>query len=163
MFITNQGKIILQIGEFFMTNWGKCYCKLGQLHSVTNWGKSYYKFGQLFLLKIGANVITNWGNLIIITSWSKFYYKSGQLTNQGNSYYKQGQLLQIGAIFITNWGITKASAQRICKISYEIQKHTYSAILSECCGLKITRNVNNILTLSSTFIEQIGNHYRTRK
>ena len=54
MFITNQGKIILQIGEFFMTNWGKYYYKLRQLHFIINWGKSYYKLGQLFLLQIGA-------------------------------------------------------------------------------------------------------------
>ena len=48
MFITNQGKIILQIGEFFMTNWGKYYYKLGQLHFIINWGKSYYKFPANF-------------------------------------------------------------------------------------------------------------------
>ena len=56
---------------------------LGQLRFIANWGKCYYKLGQLFLLKIGASVITYWGILII--------------TNQG-SCYKLGQpLLQIGA------------------------------------------------------------------
>ena len=63
----------------------------------------YYKLGQPFF-------ITNWGSLII-TNQGKFYYKSGQLlqiratviTNWG-SYYKLGQtLLQIRAA-ITNWG-----------------------------------------------------------
>ena len=57
-----------------------------------------------------ANVITNWGSLFI-TKWGRRYYKLGQLlqiwasviTNWG-SYYKLGQtLLQIGAA-ITNWG-----------------------------------------------------------
>ena len=86
---------------------------LGQLRFIANWGKCYYKLGQLFLLKIGASVITYWGSLII-TNQGKFYYKSGQLlqiratviTNWG-SYYKLRQtLLQIRAA-ITNWGITK--------------------------------------------------------
>ena len=65
------------------------YYKLGQA-CVTNWGSFvYYELGQTLsqigvasLLQISASVVTNWG-----------------------SYYKLGQLLQIGAI-ITNWGIT---------------------------------------------------------
>ena len=61
----------------FITNWGKCYYKLGQLSYykmrkllqikatvITNWN-SYYKLGQL--LQIGA-IITNWG---IILSFEK--------------------------------------------------------------------------------------------
>ena len=71
--------------------------------------KLYHKLGN-FLLPIGASVITNWGSLII-TNQGKFYYKSGQLlqiratviTDWG-SYYKLGQtLLQIRTA-ITNWG-----------------------------------------------------------
>ena len=55
----------------FITNWDKCYYKLGQFiyykmgqallqigAAITNWGKRYYKSGQL--LQIGA-IITNWG------------------------------------------------------------------------------------------------------
>ena len=57
-FITNWGSfILLQIvasaitnwGSFFITHWGKCYYKLGQLN--------YYKSGQI-LLQIRA-AITN--------------------------------------------------------------------------------------------------------
>ena len=51
---------------------------------------SYYKLGQLFYYKLGQEVITNWGSFVI--------------TNWGNFYYKLGQVLQIGARFITNWG-----------------------------------------------------------
>ena len=64
------------------------YYKLGQLCFVTNQGKRCYKLGQ------------------------QHYYKLGQIllqveaptTNQGNLYYKIGQLLQTGAKCITNWG-----------------------------------------------------------
>ena len=47
------------LGQGFITNWGKCYYKLEQL--------SYYKMGQT-LLQIRATVITYWGS----------YYKLGQ-------------------------------------------------------------------------------------
>ena len=58
----------------------------------------YYKYGKtcvtnwasFVLLQIRPNVVTNSGSFII-TNWSKFCYKLGQL-------------LQIGAKFITNWG-----------------------------------------------------------
>ena len=72
------GNFLLQIGAaFFITNWDKCYYKLGQLN--------YYKSGQL--LQIRATVITNWDS----------YYKLGQtllqiraaITNWSN-YYKLG-------------------------------------------------------------------------
>ena len=55
--------------------------KLGQA-CVTNWG-------SFVLLQIRTNVVTNWGNFII--------------TNQGKFCHKIGQLLQIGAKYITNW------------------------------------------------------------
>ena len=56
--------------------------------------------------------IINWGKLVLQIGAALFYYKLGQtllqigaaITNEGNRYYKIGQLLQIGAIFITNWG-----------------------------------------------------------
>ena len=57
------------------------------------------------------NVLTN---LVIINWGSFFYYKLGQvdllqirggITNWGKVYYKLGQVLQIGAKFITNWGM----------------------------------------------------------
>ena len=69
------------------------YYKLGQ-RGITNWGS--------FLLQIGANAYYKLGQL--------FYYKLGQgllqigagITNWGKFYYKLGQVLQIGAKFITN-------------------------------------------------------------
>ena len=39
--------VITNWGSFFITNWGKCYCKLGQLN--------YYKSGQV-LLQIRAAI-----------------------------------------------------------------------------------------------------------
>ena len=58
---------------------------------LQNWGNFVLlQIGQLFLLQIGASVITSWGNLIIANQ-GKFYYKSGQ------------PLLQIGTA-IKNWG-----------------------------------------------------------
>ena len=78
------------MGNFSLPIGASVITKLGQFRFTTNWGKRYYRLEQLFLLQIGASVITNWGSLII--------------TNQGNRYYKFGQtLLQIRAA-ITNWG-----------------------------------------------------------
>ena len=62
--------------------------------------------------------ITNWGKLLLKIGAALFYYKLGQTllqigaaslngaasTNLSCRYYKIGQLLQIGAKFITNWG-----------------------------------------------------------
>ena len=45
---------------------------------------------NIYKLKIGQACVTNWGSFII--------------KNWRNRYYKIGQLLQIGAKFITNWG-----------------------------------------------------------
>ena len=59
------------------------YYKLGQA-CVPNWG-------SLVLLKIRANVVTNWDSFII-TNWAKCCYKLGQ------------SFLQIGEKSITNWG-----------------------------------------------------------
>ena len=57
--------VLLQIGPaFFITDWCKCYYKLGQ--------PNYYKSGQL--LHIRATVITN---------RDKLYYKLGQLLQIG--------------------------------------------------------------------------------
>ena len=41
------------------------------------------------------------------------------ITNNGNSYYKIGQILQIGAKFITNWGIYYKLAQLLQIWAYE--------------------------------------------
>ena len=61
----------------FITNWGKCYYKMGQLN-YDKLGQVYYKSGQL--LQIRLTIITN-----------------------GDSYYKLGQtLLQIRAA-TTSW------------------------------------------------------------
>ena len=60
------------------------YYKLGQVY-ITNRG-SFVTVGVALLFQIGASIVTNWGS----------YYKSG------NRYYKIGQLLQIGAMFIKN-------------------------------------------------------------
>ena len=65
------------------------YYKLGQA-CFTNWG-------SFVLLQIRTNAVTNLGSFII-TNWGKWCYKLG------NRYYKMGQLLQIGAKLITNWG-----------------------------------------------------------
>ena len=86
------------------------YYKLGQLVLQIGAPLFYYKLGQTLLqigaaslLKIRANVVTNWDS----------HYKLGQpllqnrtaITNWGNIYYKLGQVLQIRAI-ITKWIIT---------------------------------------------------------
>ena len=86
------GNFLLPIGASVIT-------KLGQLRFVTNWGKCCYKLGQV-LLQIGASVITNWVQFFI-ANWGSLI-----ITNQGRFYYKSGQLLQIEATVITNWGIT---------------------------------------------------------
>ena len=99
MLLQNWGNfVLLQIGASVITNWSKCYYKLGQLFFITNWGS------------------------LIITNQGKFYYKSGRqllqiratvITNWGKRYYKLGQLLRIGAI-ITNWGIIFIVFIKVC-------------------------------------------------
>ena len=69
-------------------------------------------WGNLFLLQIGASVITQLGELRFITNWGSLIitnqgssYKLGQpllqigaaITNCSKLYYKLGQILQIGA------------------------------------------------------------------
>ena len=109
-------KVYHKSGQNYIINWGISYDQLGQVLLQIGSASFKYKLGQMllligaaFLLQFGESVITNWGSLII-TSRGKFYQKSGQLlqiratavTNYG-SYYKLGQsLLQIGAT-ITNW------------------------------------------------------------
>ena len=84
-----------------MTNWGKYYYKLGQFCFNTNWG-------SFILLQIeAAFFITNWGKLN--------YYKSGQLLLQ-----KSGQLLQIRATVITNWGSYYKLEQSLLQIGSAI-------------------------------------------
>ena len=62
----------------------------------------YYKLGQLFLLHIRADVVRNWGSFII-TNRGKCCFKLVQLLQiratviTKGSYYKLGQLVQIGA------------------------------------------------------------------
>ena len=69
-----------------MTNWGKCYSKLGQFHFITNRGK--YKLEQLFYYKLGKVLLQIRGSLII--------------TNRGKFNYISGQLVQIRATVIRN-------------------------------------------------------------
>ena len=64
------------------------YYKLGQAR-VTNWG-------SFVLLQIRANVVTNWGS-VIITNWGKCCYKLG-------SYCILGQPSLQNREAITNWG-----------------------------------------------------------
>ena len=59
--ITNQGKVLLQIGAAF---W---YYKLGQ---------KLLQIGAAQLLQIGASVITNWGRYYKL---GQNYYKLGQV------------------------------------------------------------------------------------
>ena len=54
-------KLYHKLGNFLSPIGASVITKLGQLHSITNWGKCYYKLGQLFyyklwqvLLQIGA-------------------------------------------------------------------------------------------------------------
>ena len=75
MCITNWGKLVLQIRAALF-----CY-KLGQLYFVTNQVKCCYKLGQLHCYKL----------------WQVLFQIGAAITNQGNRYYKIGQLLQIGA------------------------------------------------------------------
>ena len=91
-----------KLENFFFTNWGNCYYKIGATSFYYKMGQAllqigtasvFYKLGQV-LLQIGA-AFTNWGKFI--TNWGSLI-----ITNQG-SYYKLGQpSLQIGANFITN-------------------------------------------------------------
>ena len=84
-------KLYHKSGNFLLPIMASVIKKLGQFRFITNWGSYfYYKLGQL-LLQIGA-------------AWL-LQIRASFITNQGNRYYKLGQLLQIGAI-MTNWSIT---------------------------------------------------------
>ena len=81
--------VIAKLGQLrFITNWGKCYYKIGATSFYYKLEQVLLQIGAAFLLQIGASVITNWGSLIN--------------TNQGKFYYKSGQLLKIRATVITN-------------------------------------------------------------
>ena len=95
-------KLYHKSGNFLLPIGASVIKKLGQLRFITNWGNCYYKLGQLFILQIGATVITNWVSLII--------------TNQGKFYNKSGQLLQIRAIVVTNWGSYYKLGQTLLQI-----------------------------------------------
>ena len=102
--------------------------------------KLYYKQGN-FLLPIGASLIKKFGATsfycklgqvllqiraaIFIKNWGKCYYILGQL-----NYYKSGQLLQIRATFITNWG------------SYYKLRQTLLQISAAITNMGITKEVN---------------------
>ena len=62
IFYCKSGQALLQIGAAQLLQIGA---------GITNWGKCYYKLGQI--LQIGAKVITNW----------RRYYKLGQLLQIG--------------------------------------------------------------------------------
>ena len=49
---------------------------MGQLCFITNWGKCYYKLGQLIYYKMGQALLQIWA---AITNWCKLYNKLGQL------------------------------------------------------------------------------------
>ena len=72
--------------------------------------KLYHKLGN-FLLPIGASVITKLGQLRFITNWGSLI-----ITNQGKIYCKSGQLLQIRATVITNWGSYYKLGQTLLQI-----------------------------------------------
>ena len=60
--------------------------------------------------KLGQTCVTSWVNFVMLlqigeASLLQIREQIGQaITNQGNCYYKIGQLLQIEAKYITNWG-----------------------------------------------------------
>ena len=64
--ITSWGRLVLQILLNIVTNYG--------ISVITNWDKCFYKLGQLF--QIGALLITKWA---AITNLDKIYYKLVQL------------------------------------------------------------------------------------
>ena len=52
-----RANVITNWGSFIITNWGKCYYKLGQLllqnrAAATNWGKMYYKLEQVLQIRV---------------------------------------------------------------------------------------------------------------
>ena len=81
---------MLQIGAKIYHKSGIFYSQLDQV-LLQNWG-------NFVILQIGATVIKNWGSFILLQIGVSVIKHWGSLviTNQG-SYYKLGQLLQIGA------------------------------------------------------------------
>ena len=96
-----EASVITKLGQlWFIINWGKRYYKFGQLHFITYWDQYYYKFRQLFF----------------IANWGKCYYKLVQL-----DYHKSGQLLQIRATVITNWGSYYKLGQTLIQLGQLLQ------------------------------------------
>ena len=92
-----------KLGQACVTNWRSFVLLQIRANVVTNWC-------NFVLLQIRANGVTNWCSFII-TNWDKYCYKLGQLLQIGatfitkwGSFYKLGQVLQIRTI-ITNWGV----------------------------------------------------------
>ena len=82
----------------------------------------YYKLGQV-LLQIGAAI-----------------------TNYGNCYYKIGKLLQIGAKFITNWGIT---------VSTGTSTKTRKNIRKNIKNVKKTRTTSSAFSAKQTLSQSV--------
>ena len=78
------------------------------------------------LLQIGASVITKLGQLRFITNWGSLI-----ITNQGKIYCKSGQLLQIRATVITNWGSYYKLGQTLLQIRAAITNWGITITLQE--------------------------------
>ena len=106
---SNRNIYVLQIGASF------CY-KLGQLCFITNQGPCCYKLGQLHYYKLGQVLLQI----------------AAAITNQGNHFYKVGQLLQLGAECISNCG-------RYCKLGQLLQIGAQQA-LAQLLSIDIRSN-----------------------
>ena len=68
-----------KLGEACVTDWGGFVLLKIRANVVTNWVSFIItNWGGFVLLQIRTNVVTNWVSFII-TNWGKFYYKLGQL------------------------------------------------------------------------------------
>ena len=47
------GKLYHKLGNILLPIGASVFTKLGQLRFISNWGKCYYKLGQLFYRKLG--------------------------------------------------------------------------------------------------------------
>ena len=104
-------KLYYKLGNFLLPIGASVITKLGQLCFIINWGKRYYKFGQLHFITYWDQCYYKFRQLFFITNWGKCYYKLGQL-----NHYKSGQLLQIRATVITNWGSYYKLGQTLLQI-----------------------------------------------
>ena len=72
------------------------------LYVITKWGKFVLRIGAaLFYYKLGQKMLQI-GTALLLQIWPVLLHIEIAITNQGNCYYKIGQLLQIGAEIITN-------------------------------------------------------------